>query len=65
MNIRKLVKESPIIVDAYNSGQTLRDLALQFNVSTGTIRTVLKRAGVVMRQKGRRRNVVQVTNTEV
>lgn len=62
-NIRKLSKEAPIIVEAYSNGATLRDLATQFNVSSGTVRAVLQRAGVSMRSKGRRKGTSRVVGT--
>jgi lambda repressor-like predicted transcriptional regulator len=61
MRVRKLVKEASILVDSYNHGATLRDLAIQFNVSAGTVRTVLKREGAIMRSKGRKRSNTPVT----
>ena len=56
MRVRKLVREAPILLEAYANGATLRDLAGQFGVSSGTVRTVLKREGAVMRSKGRKRS---------
>lgn len=55
MKVRKLSMEAPIITEAYNNGATLRSLAQQFGVSSGTIRTLLKRTGVTLRNKGRRK----------
>ena len=59
MRVKKLAKEAPILVESYNNGTTLRDLAIQFGVSAGTVRTVLKREGAIMRSKGRKRSATQ------
>lgn len=53
--IRKLCKETPQIVHAYSQGTTLRKLADFFEVSTGTIRNILRREGVQLRSRGRKK----------
>ena len=58
---RKLLKETPQIVDGYVSGNmTLRALASIYGVANGTIRNILLREGVALRRRGRTRK--EVTN---
>lgn len=53
---RKLVKEEELIVEAYTQhGRTLRELACFHHVAVGTIRNILKRRGVPLRNIGRRK----------
>jgi transposase-like protein len=53
---RKLLKETPQIVDAYVEGNmTLRALAALHGVANGTIRNILLREGVDLRRRGRQR----------
>jgi hypothetical protein len=53
---RKLVKEEELIVEAYTvHDRTLRELACFHNVTPGTIRNILRRRGVTLRGRGRRK----------
>jgi lambda repressor-like predicted transcriptional regulator len=55
--VRKLeAQKTPIALTYSNLGWTIRQLASFHNVSPGTIRNVLKREGVVLRNRGRRPN---------
>ena len=49
---KKLVKETPLIVDAYNRGMTLRELADFHQASANTIRAILVQAKVAIRRRG-------------
>lgn len=41
------------VVEAYKRGDTLSAIAEKFDISAGTIRTVVRRAGVELRPVGR------------
>jgi len=56
--MRKLTRETPQIISAYDGGTDLRKLASFYNVSPGTIRNILCREGVQMRRRGRKSKVV-------
>jgi hypothetical protein len=44
------------VVDAYNNGATLRQIAEVHEVSPGTVRNLLKELDVPLRDRGRRKN---------
>lgn len=46
------------VVDGYNQGATLRQLASVYNVSPVTIRNVLKVSGVTLRKRGRLKKLI-------
>lgn len=51
----KLVGNTDAIVSAYAlQGKSLREIADTFGVSSGSVRTVLKKQGVTLRKRGRR-----------
>jgi transposase len=52
--LRKLVKESPQILEAYRNGSNIRTIAELYHVSAGTIRNILVRNGEPLRKRGRR-----------
>lgn len=52
MRQRKLNVERPIIVESYNNGMTLRELADFHKVSPTTIRRLLVEEGVSIRRRG-------------
>lgn len=60
----KLSSELSEIVAAYTNGLSLRQIAKLHDCSTGTVRNVLTRAGVVMRPKGRAPKAVKAEVTE-
>lgn len=53
--MRKLTKEAPLVIHAYQQGKDLRSVAQAFGVSAGTVRNILKRHGVPLRSRGRKR----------
>jgi len=64
----KLLDKTDEIVTAYVlQSKSLREIADSFSVSSGSIRTVLKKNGVTLRKRGRRPSgtVVTVESTEV
>lgn len=51
----KLFDQTEEIINAYVlKSQSLREIADFYNVSSGSIRSVLKKAGVTLRKRGRR-----------
>jgi len=46
------------LVDGYNAGSSLKELAQAYNTCAGTIRNFLIAEGVTLRSRGRRKNVV-------
>lgn len=50
----KLSNQTPEIVEAYKNNMSLRDIANLHGVSTGTVRNLLVREGVALRQRGRK-----------
>ena len=56
MRIKKLASVGAQVVDAYNSGATMDELAVTYGVSKGTIRNHLKASGANIRKTGRRSN---------
>jgi transposase len=55
--LRKLLKETPQILEAYRNGSTIREIADTYKVSSGTIRNILKRSEEPLRPRGRRPKV--------
>jgi transposase len=55
--LRKLLKETPQILEAYRNGSTIREIAEVYKVSTGTIRNILNRNDEPLRPRGRRPKV--------
>ncbi len=53
--VRKLEAYKDIITEAYAKGASLKDLAITYAVSSGTIKNILKRANVPRRLRGRPR----------
>lgn len=51
--VRKLAIAESIVVEGYNNGMTMRELAITHNCSIGTVRNVLKARGVQARRRGR------------
>lgn len=61
----KLLDKTEDIVNAYVlKSQSLREIADFYSVSSGSIRSVLKKAGVTLRARGRRPSGTVVTATE-
>ena len=59
----KLLDKADEIVSAYVlKGQSLREIADFYSVSSGSIRSVLKKAGVSLRKRGRRPSGVITTS---
>ena len=56
--LRKLLKETPQILEAYRNGSTIREIAATYKVSSGTIRNILKRSEEPLRARGRRPKAV-------
>jgi hypothetical protein len=52
---RKLASVKGYIIEGYTYGSTLRDLAITYDVSPGTIRNLLIDNGISLRSPGRRR----------
>lgn len=61
--IRKLSMETPQILAAYANGRSLREIATMYEVSTGTVRNILSREGVVARGRGRAKGSKVVKGT--
>lgn len=53
--MRKLTKEAPLVIHAYQQGKDLRSVAQAFGVSAGTVRNLLKRHNIPLRGRGRRK----------
>lgn len=53
--VKKLTALETTIVEGYQAGGSLTLLALVYKVSPGTIRSILKRHGVVLRRQGRKK----------
>ncbi len=53
--VRKLEAYKQIITDAYTAGANIKGLASTYTVSSGTIKNILKRAGITIRPQGRPR----------
>ena len=62
--LRKLVKETPQIIEAYRNGSNIRDIASLYHVSAGTIRNILVRNGEPLRKRGRRPKPVPIAFPE-
>ena len=58
--IRKLAKETALVVMAYNNGATLRVIGGAYRVSPGTVRNILLREGITLRRRGRKNRVLPV-----
>jgi len=54
LNRNKLIDSKQLIINAYNNGSTLRDLAVVYECSVGTIRNLLLKEKIVLRPKGAR-----------
>jgi transposase-like protein len=54
------VKEQ--VIEAYNNGATLRQIAEVHGVSSGTVRNCLRESSVDLRPRGRRKKGAQRTN---
>jgi transposase len=52
--LRKLLKETPQILEAYRNGSTIREIAEVYKVSTGTVRNILNRNDEPLRPRGRK-----------
>lgn len=53
---RVLVREEELIIEAYTQhARTLKQIALFYGVTPGTIRNILRRRDVTLRVRGRRK----------
>jgi len=52
---RKLAPVKGYVIEGYSNGATIRDLAITYDVSPGTIRNLLIDNGITLRSPGRRR----------
>jgi len=49
----KLIGVADIVLEAYQNGAGIKDLAIVYGVSAGTVKNLLKRNGVPIRSQGR------------
>lgn len=56
---KKLATVIPNVVEGYNNGATLRELAHIYEVAPGTIRNLLLSQGAELRPRGRRKKAVE------
>lgn len=54
MSVKLFDKTEEIINSYVLKNQSLREIADSYNVSSGSVRSVLKKAGVTLRKRGRR-----------
>ncbi len=55
---KKLAGVIPLVVEGYQNGSTLRELAKIYEVAPGTIRNLLMSEDVDLRARGRKQNPV-------
>jgi hypothetical protein len=61
---KKLASVIPLVVEGYENGATLRELAGLYEVAPGTIRNLLLAQGKNLRSRGRKRAVKTVATEE-
>ena len=65
MNVKLLNNKEEIVTAYVLQGKSLREIADFYSVSSGSIRSVLKKADVTLRKRGRRASGTVVTTVEV